>query len=204
MFEVATIAAVHFFAACRYNDLTYLRWQHIRFDSPGTLTVFFPKRKNDQFRAGSSVFLPDDPIIVPNVPSLLRHWRAISRPASDSVVVFPNFSLAAAKAGSAPLKWDSAMSYPTYRGALAAWFGEALGLDVEEFLATYGTKSGRAGGATTASNAGVQLEDIRRQGNWKSDEVLVYLEPGAKKRTNFVSCIAKHPSNLVPPTHKSS
>ena len=122
----------------------------------------------------------------------------------DSAFVFPNSSLAAAEAGSTPLRWESTLAYSAYRGALGTWFGDALGLDVEEFMAAYGTKSGRAGGATTASNAGVPLEDIRRQGNWKSDEVLVYVEPDAKKRTSFVYCIAKHQSTLVAPTHKYS
>ena len=72
MFEVATAAAVQFFAACWYNDLTYLSWQHVNCNAPGTLTLSFPKRKNDQFRAGSSVLLPDDPTIVLNVPAIQR------------------------------------------------------------------------------------------------------------------------------------
>ena len=169
MFEVATAAAVQFLAACRYNDLTFLSWQHVNFNAPGTLTLSFPKRKNDQFSAGSSVLLPDDPTIVPNVPTLLRQWHAISRPASDNAFVFPNSSLAAAEAGSTPLRWESTLSYSAYRGALGAWFGDAFGLNVEELLAAYGTKSDRAGGATSASNAGVPLEDIHRQGNWKSE-----------------------------------
>ena len=48
------------------------------------------------------------------------------------------------------------ISYSTYKNALSKWMPPFAGAaDAEQFLQLYGTKSGRAGGATAACKAGV-------------------------------------------------
>ncbi len=51
--------------------------------------------------------------------------------------------------------------YKTYKTTLAKWMPGYVGAEnAEEFLKRFGTKSGRAGGATAAINAGVPREDV--------------------------------------------
>ena len=76
---------------------------------------------------------------------------------------------------------------------MALWFGEALGLDVDTFLKKFGTKSGRAGGATTAFRAGVPVEAVQQQDNWKSSVVFRYIDPSLEQRTEFVDVILASP-----------
>ena len=119
--------------------------------------------------------------------------------------IFPAFSFAAAKRGEGQLSFESPLSPDTYRKALARWFGEAQGLDVDTFLWCFGTKSGPAGGATTAFRAGVPLEAVQQQGNRKSTAVFRYIHPSLERKTEFVSAIlssSEHPG-ISTPTHRS-
>ena len=188
-FLVALAASTQFFTVCRYNDLSHVRWMHISSPRPTIMEIFFPKRKNDQFREGSKVALPDSAEAVPNLPELFRQWRAIRRSPQPSDFVFPDFKFGEARRGSTHLLPSQPLRYETYRSALALWFGETLGLDTEKFLELYGTKSGRSGGASATSQAGGDLATIKRQGAWESDAVNCYIFQDDSQRTNFVSFI---------------
>ena len=50
------------------------------------------------------------------------------------------------------------ISYAQFSKYLAIWFGASLGLSPNEFSIVYGSQSGRSGGASAASNAGVSME----------------------------------------------
>ena len=63
---------------------------------------------------------------------------------------------------------DDYIAYGQFSTFLALWFGGVMGLSPEEFLAQYGSQSGRSGAASAASNAGISLELWGQHGDWKS------------------------------------
>ena len=104
-------AATLFVCVCRFDDAHALQWANLDESRAGFLVVTFTKRKEDQFWKGSSVTIPDDPLLEPNLPALFRRWKSILRPATETVLVFPSFSLAMAK-----LRWRNPNPNPLYNG----------------------------------------------------------------------------------------
>ena len=51
-----------------------------------------------------------------------------------------------------PIKYDHYVRY------LSLWFRKVLGISTQEFKAQYGSQSGRSGGASATSNAGIPIE----------------------------------------------
>ena len=60
------------------------------------------------------------------------------------------------------------ISYAQFSKYLALWFGASLGLSPKEFSTNYGSRSGRSGAASVASNDGVPMELWGQHGDWKS------------------------------------
>ena len=118
-FETTLLAAPSFFTASSVDDLVRLRWDNLETGTPGVLVVRFDKRKGDQFREGLATVLPDAEDTCPNVPGLLRLWRAIDKPPEKTSYIFPAFSFAAAKRGEGQLAFASPVGADTYRKALA-------------------------------------------------------------------------------------
>ncbi len=91
--------------------------------------------------------------------------------------------------------------YKTYKTALAKWMPGYVGAEnAEEFLKRFGTKSGRAGGATAAINAGVAREDVRAHGGWKSDAVDRYVLRNSDKKLAVGKAILLQPPPVTAPT----
>ena len=70
------------------------------------------------------------------------------------------------------------MSADTPRSRLKYWLGQIGVADTEE----YGFHSVRAGGATSAANAGVPERLIKLHGNWSSDAAQLYMRPSTQER----------------------
>ena len=62
------------------------------------------------------------------------------------------------------IKYDQFLRY------LSLWFSEVLGISSKDFCKQFGTQSGRSGGASAASNAGVGVEIWGHHGAWASWE----------------------------------
>ena len=194
-FITALAAATLFVCACRFDDAHALRWANLDASRPGFLVITFAKRKEDQFRKGSSVTIPDDPLLEPNLPAVFRRWKLILRPESESALVFPSFSLAMAKQGISSLQLTTPLNYDVFSNALALWMGELMGLSPEEFKHRFGTRSGRAGGTTAALAAGVPEPLIRKHGDWRSAAMYRYMEPDAITEATVARAIATNPAS---------
>ena len=71
---------------------------------------------------------------------------------------------------------DQRIKYATYKNALAKWMPPYVGAaNAKDFLKRFGTKSGRAGGATAATAAGLTREAIQAHGGWSSNVVDRYI-----------------------------
>ncbi len=90
--------------------------------------------------------------------------------------------------------------YKTYKAALARWMPGYVGADsADEFLKRFGTKSGRAGGASAAINAGVPREDVQAHGGWKSDAMDRYVTRGSEKKLAVGRAILLPPPLVTAP-----
>src|SRR3984885_15194914 len=64
----------------------------------------------------------------------------------------------------------TSLSNTTINGRVQHWVRKIGEKDYE----AYGSRSLRRGGATAATQSGVNIEDVKQQGNWKSDCVYEY------------------------------
>jgi hypothetical protein len=68
------------------------------------------------------------------------------------------------------------IKYATYKNALAKWMPTYVGAaNAKDFLKRFGTKSGRAGGATAATPVGMAREAVKGHGGWSSNAVDRYI-----------------------------
>ena len=178
------LAAASFACFGRFNRLSELTWKYVDFFDPDQVTLFFDKRKNDQFREGSSVVIPRVTDAGLDLPNLFVQWKTRSPASGDDDFVFMDFPLTvSAQCLDADVHVTKAISYAKYRKALSLWMAPYVGsLNAQAFLSIFGTKSGRAGGASAACNAGVPTTAWQEQGGWKTDVCFRYIQRSAASR----------------------
>ena len=147
-----------FYAGCRWSDAAFLCLSNLSFDASG-VAVTIPKSKTDQLAKGETVYIqyaahPACPVI------LLQDYIAKLRYGDRDGYLQPRIST---HNGVQSGIWNTTVSYSTALSDLKL-FLSSLGLDPSKF----GEHSGRRGGATTASDAGVDWPDLMTHGRWKS------------------------------------
>ena len=163
------------------------------------MVVSFEKRKNDQFREGSQVVVPSREDAL-DLVSLMASWKARSPANSADDFVFLNFPFNANSRNlDAPVHTRQAIAYGQYRKALSIWMPVHVGVqNASEFLKLYGTKSGRAGGATAACNAGVPDALWQQHGGWRSDVKWRYVQHDRQSRRTVGQAILRAHDQPVP------
>lgn len=151
-----TAISTAFFGMLRYDDFSRITVGDLEF-SPGQLTIFFGRRKNDQYREGSRILLPATPHTLHCPVSLIS--RLLDRTGTAAQPSRPLFAAGhtVASYGSVRIGYDT-------MSALCRTMFAGIGLDPTK----YNTHSLRAGGASAASNADVPMEQWMEQGNWRS------------------------------------
>jgi hypothetical protein len=166
---VVTFCVVTFGGMCRYSDVASLRLVHLQFhQNGGSVTLSFPKRKNDQYRQGSKVTISASGEVNCCPVALLRLLcnRISSSPES---FLFQGFQGALVRLHpERTVPNGSPISYSQYKRYLSQWLGPILGLSPKDFLLQFGTQSGRSGGASAAANAGIPMERWGQHGSWHS------------------------------------
>lgn len=181
---IATAAAVAFTGMLRYDDVKEIMVDSITLTAD-TLTFFLPKRKNDQYRTGTSIILsaaPGRPYCPVTLTSRLLARAALSghRPLFSTGVSPTSY-------GRDPL------SYSAYSTRLAAAFA-SVGLDKNK----YSSHSLRSGGATTAANAGIPQEDWQEHGGWRNAATAQgYVHTSVERRAAVTTAMYNSP--LAPP-----
>jgi hypothetical protein len=113
------------------------------------MVISFEKRKNDQFREGSQVVVPRRDNCL-DLVALMEQWKDRSPTNKGKDSVFLNFPFNDKSCDlDAPVHLHQAIQYGQYRKTLSIWMPAHVCVqNATEFLALYGTKSGRARGAT--------------------------------------------------------
>ena len=173
---LGVLALLCFGCMARYDCVHDLRWGQVDTSQDAWVEVEFGKRKSNQYRARGKTRLSKsrDASICP--VRLLREWRQMlmGADADPNARVFPMFDGVMVAQGH---EWDNAfrhrnrpIPYSQFRTYLSKWFAPLLRMTAQQFLKKFGTKSGRSGGASAASNAGIAVERWGQHGGWKTFE----------------------------------
>ena len=156
---IATMAVVMFGGMCRYDDASGLRWRNVRFVADGSgFELTFDKRKNAQFRQGNKVLVASSPTEAVCPVRMLRELE-IHTGGSEELYVFRGFNgKLVAKSPRTTAPGPSKITYDQYLRFLSLWFSGVMKITVQDFRKQFATQSGRSGGASAASNAGVPAE----------------------------------------------
>jgi hypothetical protein len=185
----------------RFDCLARLQWRDVTFEEE-QMVVFIEKRKNDQFRHGSQVVIPAVPEESTCVVDLFDTWHRRSPNNLPEDYVFLDFPLTAtSNALDAPVHMGMPIKYAKYRKALSQWMAPHVGAaNANDFLRQFGTKSGRAGGATAARGAGVPMDSLKAHGGWKTDVCHRYVVHDKESRQAVGLAILRSPSPSQPVT----
>ena len=171
------LTLICFGCMARYDCVHDLRWGKVDMSNEEWVEIEFGKRKGNQYRARGKTRLSRsaDPSVCP--VRLLAIWK--QKLMGEGVTctearVFPMFDGTRITQGR---EWDSPFGsrnrpipYSQFRNYLSKWFAPLLNMTAQQFLEKFGTKSGRSGGASAASNAGVAVERWGQHGGWKTFE----------------------------------
>jgi hypothetical protein len=144
----------------RYDDLVSVQWQSIKFVSRSHMELLVPDSKTDQYHRGATIYVahlggPYCPVgLVQRLLSAGQYRSHGNGPLIRSVLVCP------------PLQHIKSTA-PCY-STVNFWFKHAastLGLDPQ----SYGTHSGRRGGATGAAANDVSDRLFKGHGRWRSE-----------------------------------
>ena len=162
--QLAALFCVGFFGFLRWDDLRHLSVDSFYF-ADSHVAIFLEKRKNDQFREGSWVFVarcntPPCPVeIIEKCLSIANHSKGS-----------PLFRRVLHTRGGVRLRKE-AMSYSRAKELIKKELGKE-GLDPTKF----GIHSLRSGGASAAAALGVPDRLFQRHGGWRS----------GKARNNYI------------------
>ena len=175
-----------FYAGCRWSDAVALRLSHLKFDPDG-VTILIPKSKTDQFGKGETVYIhyanqPCCPVLL-----LVDYIRKLNYGDRDGFLQPKVRTVKGVQSGI----WNTTVSYSTALSDLRLIIA-ALGLDPAQF----GERSGRRGGATAASDAGVDWTDLMTHRRWKSVSTpLGYLANSRRRQRRVAQVLAKSVSS---------
>ena len=159
--RMAIFSVMSFHLLGRYEELVKIKSDRVRMLPQGSLEFHIPSAKN--YSAGN----PQTGVVAPNgkddcpVDMILEYMERLRvlYPVGVEQFLFPSLSGTGLPAGK-PMSYDSA------RRQLKSVLSR-LGLGRTE-LSRFGIHSGRVGGASTASNHGMDLESVRAAGRWRS------------------------------------
>ena len=166
-----------FYAGCRWSDASQLKISHLQFVNEG-VNIVIPKSKTDQLQKGDTAFIkyaehPYCPVI------LLQDYISRLRYGDRDGYLQPKIT---SSNGVQSGLWNTQVSYSTALSDLKLFLA-ALGLDPSKF----GEHSGRRGGATAASDAGVDWPDLMLHGRWRSATTPIGYLANTRKRQNRVA-----------------
>lgn len=154
--QIVTMITVGFAGFLRWNDLSNINFQDIRFHD-SYMSILLRKRKNDQYHKGTMVNITRSQSDY--CPVALTE-RFIAR---AGILCGPMFREIQGH-GSGKKISNNKLRYGTARAQALRMFA-AIGLNAKR----YGLHSLRSGGASTASQAGVPERLISSHGGWKSE-----------------------------------
>ena len=168
---------LEFYGMMRWDEVSNLRMEDIQFTGTG-MVVKIRRSKTDQ--KGEGEYVRINMSEEENCPvEITRLYISKLRYGTENGYLQPQ--IRTYKDGTQSGIWHSQLGYSTALEDLKA-FMAIIGRDPREL----GEHSGRRGGATTASEAGVSWLDLKRHGRWASDSSAQKYIENTKKRFNKV------------------
>ena len=158
--RLAASSLLAFAAFLRYDEVSRLRCCDIQFRQEA-MSVHISSSKTDQYRQGDSVMIARTGTAACPVAMLERYITAADISLSSELCLFRG--IVSTKRGER-LKLSGSLSYTRMRELFLQKL-QQLGYDSKQFS----LHSLRAGGATSATNAGVPDRLFKRHGRWKSE-----------------------------------
>ena len=185
-----------FYAGCCWNDASQLKDSHLQFVTDG-VNITIPKSKTDQLQKGETVFINYAEHQYCPV-TLLQDYLARLRYGERDGFLQPKIT---SSQGIQSGIWNTQVSYSTALSDLKL-FMASLGYDPSKF----GEHSGRRGGATAASDAGVDWPDLMLHGRWRSASTPIGYLANTRKRQKWVAAALARaaPSGAVSSTSSTS
>jgi hypothetical protein len=166
---VAAMSVLMFGAMCRYDDASGLQWRNVRFLADrSAYELSFDKRKNAQFRQGNKVMVASAPLATICPVRMMLALKEHTGGSEDSFVFRGFIGRLVSKTPGRTAPGPEKIKYDQFLHYMCLWFSGVMGLSVAAFRKHFATQSGRSGGASAASNAGVPAELWAQQGDWKS------------------------------------
>ena len=162
--RTAVMIAVGFAGFMRWDDLQRIRVGNIAFHSKH-MEIQLEKRKNDQMRQGTSVFISKQGQEIGAYALCQRLIQTAGLESED--LLLSNL----VKKKERWTRKKGSLNYTRARELLQEAVGKA-GMDPTEF----GLHSLRSGGTTAAAAAKVPQRLLKRQGGWRSEAVNVYIQ----------------------------
>jgi integrase len=160
----SALIQVAYFGAFRRSELVKISVGHLHFDSKGLL-ILVPKSKTDQTGEGKIKALPYGGDTICPVLAM-KNW--LTESAITEGFVFRGIS-----------RWDALQTKPLHPDSVNAILKSIASGCKFDFVAELSSHSTRRGFATSASMAGAEFANIKRQGGWKNDNtVREYIEEG--------------------------
>ena len=176
----------------RWAEVSNLTMEDVRFDTTG-LVLHIRKSKTDQLGLGTYVRINMMDLEHCPVEITRLYIRKLNYGTENG---FLQPQVRSFKDGSQSGVWYRKLGYSTALEDTKA-FMAILGRDPRDF----GEHSGRRGGATAASEAGVSWIDLKRHGRWSSDSAPQrYIEDTKKKANTVAAALAKSAAQ----THKKT
>ena len=171
-----------FYAGCRWSDASQLKVSHLQFVPEG-VNITIPKSKTDQLQKGDTVFINYAEHQYCPV-TLLQDYLARLRYGDRDGFLQPKIT---STQGIQSGLWNTQVSYSTALSDLKLLMS-SLGYDPSKF----GEHSGRRGGATAASDAGVDWPDLMLHGRWRSATTPIgYLANTRKRQKRVATALAR-------------
>ena len=161
--RTAAICVTAFAGFLRFNELANLRCCDFKFCKDKYVELFIAKSKTDIYRNGNVVMLAKTWHITCPYALLNRYIQAAGIDCSSNLMFFR--SLHFVKSNASYTLRSTGISYTRTREVVLNAFSQ-VGYSTKLF----GLHSLRSGGATAATNAGVNDRLFKRHGRWRSDK----------------------------------
>ena len=174
---------IEFYGMLRWSEVSELRMEDIKFTNSGMI-IYIKRSKTDQVGSGDYVrinMIEEDHCPV----EITRLYIYKLNYGTENGYLQPQ--IRSYKDGTQAGVWHKKLGYSTALEDLKSYMA-MIGRDP----ANYGEHSGRRGGATTASEAGVSWLDLKRHGRWASDSSAQrYVDETQKKAGTVPAALAK-------------
>jgi len=166
---VASMAVGMFGGMCRYDDAIRLRWRNVQFEADGNnFHLSFEKKKDTQYGQGNRVIVVAAPSGSMCPLKLLEIMRTHTGESEDAYVFRGFNGRLVKKSPDKTSPRNECITCAQFSTFISLWLRGAMGISPTKFHSLYGSQSGRNGGASAASNAGIPLALWGQHGDLKS------------------------------------